>query len=118
MAQTTDNLSMSTVTNIPTTSEALVIRTAGSEDADVLRRLALLDDQRPLNGQVLVAEVDGETLAAYGIESGRAIADPFRRTASLVAMLEQRATPAGRRASRRMVRGPSGLDRARHDIAA
>jgi hypothetical protein len=87
MGPTVDNMSMS-VTHIPTTSDALVIRPARSEDADVLRRLALLDDQRPLKGEVLVAEIDGETVAAYDINSHRAIADPFRRTANVVAMLE------------------------------
>lgn len=87
MAHSADNMAMSVI-QIPTTSDALVIRPARSEDADVLRRLALLDDQRPLKGEVLVAEVGGETLAAYSVESHRAIADPFRRTASLVAMLE------------------------------
>jgi hypothetical protein len=44
-------------------------------------------------GRLLVAEVEGELLAAVAIESGAAIADPFRRTADLDALLQTRARP-------------------------
>jgi len=44
--------------------------------------------QRPLAGEVLVAEQNGELVAALGAD--RAIADPFRPTADLVALLRVR----------------------------
>jgi hypothetical protein len=71
---------------------ALSIRMAVPEDGSALRRLAQLDGRRPLEvSLLLVAEVDGEVLAALPLDGGEAIADPFRRTATLVAMLKMRA---------------------------
>jgi hypothetical protein len=68
------------------------IRFAYPDDAVPLRRLAAYDSQRPLTGRVLVAEVAGEIWAAVSIEGDRrAIADPFRRTAALVSLLQQHA---------------------------
>ena len=49
------------------------------------RRLARLDSQRPLTGEITVVEEDGLIVAAVAGE--RAIADPFRPTADLVALL-------------------------------
>ena len=68
---------MSTLTPDPT----VVIRAARGSDGDRLAQLALLDSQRPLAGEILVAEQGGD----------RVIADPFRRTADLVALLRLRA---------------------------
>jgi hypothetical protein len=68
------------------------IRFAYPDDAVALRQLAAYDSQRPLNGRMLVAEVDGELWAAISTEGEpRVIADPFRKTAALVAVLEQHA---------------------------
>lgn len=75
------------------------IRFAYPDDEVPLRRLAAYDSQRPLTGRVLVAEVAGEIWAAVSIEGDRrAIADPFRRTAALVSLLQQHAVgvPASR----------------------
>jgi hypothetical protein len=74
------------------------IRFAYPDDEVPLRRLAAYDSQRPLSGRVLVAEVAGEIWAAVSIEDRRAIADPFRRTAALVSLLQQHAAgvPASR----------------------
>ena len=63
------------------------IRQATTEDAFALRRLAALDDSRPLTGTVLIAEEAGEMRAAISVDDGRAIANPFARTAELVDML-------------------------------
>ena len=68
-----------------------VIRPATDADADALRRLAQLDSQSPLAGDVLVAERDGEIVAAISREHGRAIADPFRPTSVAVVQLRLRA---------------------------
>ena len=69
-----------------TADPTVVIRAARGSDGDRLAQLALLDSQRPLAGErVLVAEQDGELVAALGAD--RVIADPFRPTADLVALL-------------------------------
>ena len=68
------------------------IRFAYPGEQIALRRLAALDSQRPLEGRVLVAEVAGELWAAISLEAEpRVVADPFRTTATLVAVLEQHA---------------------------
>jgi hypothetical protein len=76
---------------IPVTEATVVIRVATAADRDDLRRLAALDSARPLHGTVLVAESDGQIRAAYAVADGRAIGDPFRRTAGLVELLKARA---------------------------
>ncbi len=83
------------------------------DDAD-LRRLAAFDSQRPLAGRVLVAEVDGELWAAVGIEDRRAIADPFRHTAALVAVLRQRASDLASRSDPRQAASQTRLNPAFH----
>jgi hypothetical protein len=72
-------------------SQAIVIRTASSDDARALARLAALDSQAPLAGPALLVEVDGVARAALAPASGRVVADPFHRTADLVALLRLRA---------------------------
>ena len=59
----------------------------GERDA-AAEQLARLDSQRPLAGEILVAEQSGELVAALGAD--RAIADPFRPTADLVTLLRVR----------------------------
>src|SRR4051812_5102087 len=61
------------------------------DDAAALNGLAALDSARPLDGDALVALVDETPVAAISVADGRAIADPFRRTADLVALLKLRA---------------------------
>jgi len=72
-----------------TTDPAVVIRAARGSDGAALENLARLDSQRPLAGDVLVAEQDGAIVAA--LAGHRAIADPFRRTGDVVALLRLRA---------------------------
>jgi hypothetical protein len=67
----------------------VVIRAARGSDGIALEDLARLDSQRPLAGDVLLAEQDGELVAA--LDGERVIADPFRATADLVALLRVRA---------------------------
>jgi hypothetical protein len=67
------------------------IRMATDDDAEGLRRLAELDSQRPLGGRIMIGELDGAPAAALALDTGRAIADPFRPTAHLVASLRTRA---------------------------
>jgi hypothetical protein len=73
-------------------TETLTIRMAVSADEAALSRLAQLDSAPPPDSvSMLVAEVGGELRAALPLDGGPAIADPFRRTAELVAMLAARA---------------------------
>ena len=67
-----------------------LIRAAVDEDAAALARIADVDSQRPLQGPVLVGLIDGRPAAAISLEDGRAVADPFRSTAHLVAHLRVR----------------------------
>jgi hypothetical protein len=64
------------------------IRHAQRHDAARLHRLALLDGAAHAPpGAVLLAEVDGRLAAAVSISDGTVVADPFKRTATVVAML-------------------------------
>jgi len=87
-------------------AETLTMRMAVSADAPALRRLAELDSAPPAErASMLVAEVGGELRAALPLDDGPAIANPFRRTAELVALLAERVqqleTPTPRAATRR-----------------
>jgi hypothetical protein len=81
-------LANSSVTTAP---DAVVIRRACDADTPLVRDLAALDSARPLTGQVLVAVVDGRPWAALSLDDGRAVADPFKPSASSVALLRMRA---------------------------
>ena len=72
----------------------ITIRTSRPADASKLQRLAALDSQRLPAGEMLVAEIHGEIVAAYQPEAARAVADPFRRTADVVSLLKLRADVA------------------------
>ena len=82
----------------------VAIRAARGSDGLALSRLAQLDSKRPLVGDILVAERDGEIAAAFSLTSGAHGADPFRPTAELVALLRLHAAalePAGEGDARR-----------------
>lgn len=82
-------------TTMHTPLETIVIRPARPEDEGALLRLAALDSAAALDGEILVADVDGAIVAALGLEQDRAIADPFRPTADLVELLRTRARLMG-----------------------
>jgi len=86
----------------PDPGEPLTIRMAMPADAAALNRLAQLDSAPPPEPvRTLVAEVGDELRVALSLDGGPAIANPFQRTAELVAILRARArqldTPATRR---------------------
>jgi|1186.fasta_scaffold627490_2 hypothetical protein len=79
----------------------LKLRGATVSDAADLYRVARLDSQpSPPAGRLVVAIDDDVLVAAVAVESGAVIADPFRSTAPIVALLRLRAatmrTPAPR----------------------
>ncbi|MDQ6822575.1 MAG: hypothetical protein M3076_19950 [Actinomycetota bacterium] len=70
-------------------------------DADeAIERLAQLDSAKCPSGPLLAAAIDGQLLAALPLAGGRAIANPFARTAELVALLELRVAQLNGRPSR------------------
>ncbi len=69
----------------------LAVRLAGDADAARLTHLARLDSANPIDRHALLAEVDGELVAAISLTDGAVIADPFRRTAPAVGLLRMRA---------------------------
>jgi hypothetical protein len=71
--------------------EPLTLRIARPDDAPAVRRLAQLDSSRPPSGPVLLAVVGSEPVAAMGVDSGSLVADPFRPTADVVAVLRRAA---------------------------
>lgn len=82
----------------------ILIRPGYADDDRALMRLAALDSAPgPPPMPLLVAEVDGELSAALSLVDGSSIADPFRPTAQIVALLRAHAaaaTPAPRRRRR------------------
>ena len=69
---------------------------SGPEDDQAVRRLAALDDARPLAEETLLALVEGEPVAALALGDGRVVANPFVPTAAVVAVLRLRAAQLGR----------------------
>ena len=69
---------------------AMTIRRATPADAMALVRLAHLDSASGLEGDVIVAEVNGELWAARSLADGRILRDPFRATGEAAALLELR----------------------------
>jgi hypothetical protein len=70
-----------------TTSSTLTLRSATADDAPWLERLAALDSATVPEGRIVVAERDGQLIAAISERTLKAIADPFERTADAVALL-------------------------------
>jgi hypothetical protein len=56
---------------------------ADGADGERINRLAALADSRAPEGMVLLAEVEGDPVAAIGIFDGHAISDPGRATLAL-----------------------------------
>jgi hypothetical protein len=69
----------------------VTIRFGSFVDQGQLARLAALDSSKPPTDPVLLAEVEGQLLAALAISNGAVIADPFHTTADLIGLLRARA---------------------------
>jgi hypothetical protein len=85
-------------------ADSITIRYATAADRVALERLAVLDSAPALAGDVLLAEVDDEAVAAIELAGGATIADPFRPTAELVELLGLRAAGPRAATTRRRLR--------------
>jgi hypothetical protein len=92
-----------------TTAPSVLIRAARGSDGPALARLAALDSASLPSGDLLVAEADGELVAARSVETGAVLADPFHPTADVVALLTLRARSVEPRAERRTLTERLGL---------
>jgi hypothetical protein len=73
----------------------MIIRRTTPDDEAALTQLAELDSKQPLDGDYLVAMVDGRFRAAVSLSGDQVMGDPFEPTADLIAMLEMRAAQLG-----------------------
>lgn len=88
-------------TTAPVTHEPqrITLRAGRAEDAEQLSDLAQLDSAKPFEGDVLVALLEDELVAAIGLDDGRVVASPMHPSAEVVALLglraaQQRGAPA------------------------
>jgi hypothetical protein len=81
-------------------SDTITIKLSTEADRSRIQRLAELDGGRAPVGEVLLAEVNGRLLAAVGMD-GAAVADPFERTAPVVALLRRQVSGESERRPRR-----------------
>jgi hypothetical protein len=75
---------------LPPSAWSIAIRFAEPDDTRRIDTLAALDSARPLDGDVLLAEVDDEAVAAIDVHNGRAVANPWKPTAEAVGLLQLR----------------------------
>jgi hypothetical protein len=73
------------------TPKAVALRLAEADDARVLKILAELDEEPGLNGEALLALVDGEVVAAMSLDDARVVSNPFVATSDVVSLLKLRA---------------------------
>src|ERR1700753_3845314 len=71
---------------IDTVNAPLTIPPATAADAERVARLAELDSSAAPEGDILLAEVNGELWAALSMDSGAAVGDPFRPSSEAVWM--------------------------------
>jgi hypothetical protein len=100
------------------TTNTLTLRYAVPSDADAIDTLAQLDSRRAPRGLVLVAEVGGDVWAAISVDDAHAVADPFRPTGELVALLVERARQLRREQRGRLHHLPRVWPAAGYDRAA
>ncbi len=68
----------------------IAIRVATPADDGALDALSRLDSARRLQRPALIASVDGKPAAALSLSDDRVVADPFRPTDDVVALLRAR----------------------------
>jgi hypothetical protein len=88
---------------------SITIRLAREDDALALRRLAQLDGAPLPEGELLVAEADGEIRAALRVHDSAYVADPFFPSKELVGLLDVRAKRIRRASVSRVERARTRL---------
>ena len=88
-----------------TSAAAIELRLARTDEARVLHRLAALDDAPDLDGEALLALIDGDPIAAISLSDRRVVANPFVRTEHAVTLLRIQADHLFGRRERRHLRG-------------
>lgn len=84
---------------------SVTLRFGAPVDDKAIAQLAELDSSRPPRHPVLLAEVDGQVLAAIALSDDSVVANPFYRTADLIDLLRARARQLdGGRRPRRSLR--------------
>ena len=71
--------------------ETIVIRRATERDGAAVTRLAAIDSRPVPRGELLLAVVDGQLRAALPLAGGELVANPFKPTEPLAALLRLRA---------------------------
>lgn len=74
---------------------SVTIRPAAPADAGAVATLAALDCTDVPRGPLLIGLVDEEPWAVLSLQDGAVAADPFRRSAEVVALLRERARLLG-----------------------
>jgi hypothetical protein len=69
----------------------VALRLCRVSDDGAISRLAALEERPEPHGRFVVAEVNGEIVAALPLAGGPPLRDPFTRTAHLIRLLELRA---------------------------
>ena len=77
-------------------ADSILMRRSEPSDDAALERLAALESRRLPDSVFLVAEVDGEVVAATPLDvDEETLSDPFRRTAHIRELLELQAAEVG-----------------------
>lgn len=82
-------------------AEPVVLRLCRVTDDPQLEALASFDGSQIVPGRYVIAEVEGQIVAALPLGGGELVSDPFRRTAHLVPLLRLRAEQLTRPAKTR-----------------
>jgi hypothetical protein len=87
--------------------EPVALRLCRVHDDPALERLAQLEGAKIHPGRYVIAEVNGTIVAAQPLEGGAPLADPFRKTAQVLPLLqlrvEQLSGPRGGRIRRHVL---------------
>src|SRR6476619_5322903 len=84
---------------------SIELRLARADEDRVRHGLAPLDDAPDLDGEALLALIDGEAIAALSLSDRRVVANPFARTEHAVTLLRIQADHLFGRRERRRLRG-------------
>ena len=75
--------------------QPVLLRRAVADDGMALARLQQLDGRSLPTGERVVAQIDGELVAAAHVPSGVSVADPFRPSAAIAALVSEHARRIG-----------------------